>query len=205
MFGATEDAGFITFHDAWITPSSLNGSLVREVITPHHKDYYMPKDVRLAPTDFDSPVPVTFLAVKGEFEIRVNCDGGVKGKDWEDLALELLRQALENWGVGGKTNSGYGRGSLSNASGAGNKTNTVSAGVSQLASLFAPGQKIEARVASINKKGNPQFDAVFLDGKEIKISGRWEGTKREWKKGDRVSATVKGYIQNDKSPLVLTD
>jgi CRISPR-associated protein Cmr6 len=110
LFGDTEDAGFITFYDAWITPSSLSHSLVRDVITPHHGDYYMPKKDRSVPTDFDAPVPVTFLAVKGEFEIRVKCDGG--NKDWERLVIELLKQALENWGVGGKTNSGYGIGTL---------------------------------------------------------------------------------------------
>jgi CRISPR type III-B/RAMP module RAMP protein Cmr6 len=206
IFGATEDAGFITFHDAWVTPSSLNGSLAREVITPHHQDYYMSQKVRSAPTDFDDPVPVTFLAVRGEFEIRVKCcDGGDKGKSWEGLTLELLGQALENWGVGGKTSSGYGRGELSRPSGAGSAANAVPASVSKLASLLAPGQKIEARVASVNKKGNPQFDAVFHDGEEIKISGRWDGTKREWKKGGSANVTVKGYSQNDNPPLVLTD
>ena len=201
MFGITEDAGFITFHDAWITPPSRGASLAREVITPHHQGYYMSGDDRCAPTDFDSPVPVTFLAVKGEFEIRVNCEGG--DKDWEYLALELLEQALENWGVGGKTNSGYGCGELVKSSGAGSATS--SSPVSGLASLLTPGQKIEARVAGINKKGNPQFDAIFHDGKEIKISGKWDGAKREWKKGDRVNAAVKGYSQNDNPPLTLTD
>jgi CRISPR-associated protein Cmr6 len=118
MFGNTEDAGFIVFNDAWITPSSLSGSLVRDVITPHHNAYYMsPQGGRSAPTDFDSPVPVAFLSVKGEFEIRVNFDSGSEA--WGDLAMELLKQALENWGVGGKTNSGYGIGTLTRASNTG--------------------------------------------------------------------------------------
>jgi CRISPR-associated protein Cmr6 len=112
IFGGMEDAGFIIFHDAWIIPHSLNNSLVRDAITPHHGGYYIPVGDRSAPTDFDSPIPVPFLSVKGEFEIRVNCDGGAKGKDWEKLTMKLLKEALENWGIGGKTNSGYGIGTL---------------------------------------------------------------------------------------------
>jgi CRISPR-associated protein Cmr6 len=114
MFGATEEAGFLTFHDAWITPDSLSGSLARDVMTPHHGDYYMKKmqDGRQsAPGDFDDPNPVTFLSVRGEFEVRVSCEGDANDsqkKKWESFALRLAGQALQNWGIGGKTSSGYG-------------------------------------------------------------------------------------------------
>jgi CRISPR-associated protein Cmr6 len=119
LFGTTEDAGFLTFHDAWIKPDSLPKALVRDVMTPHHGSYYM-KEVKngamSAPSDFDDPNPVTFLSTRGDFEICVSCETcEIKKGDnriWELRALDLLAQALSNWGIGGKTSSGYGFGSL---------------------------------------------------------------------------------------------
>jgi CRISPR-associated protein Cmr6 len=109
LFGTTEDAGHITFGDAWITPDSLRGSLVRDVMTPHHAQYYMGKGTE-APTDFDEPTPVPFLSVHGRFRVAVECDvPDEEGGKWRGLALRLLTDALAHWGVGGKTSSGYGR------------------------------------------------------------------------------------------------
>ena len=122
LFGATDDSGHIIFHDAWITPESLRSDgrtgLVLDVMTPHHGDYYSDKifeagDNRgklIPPTDFDDPNPVTFLSVAGAFHIAVSCDvPGEAGDHWAKLALDLLKEALHEWGVGGKTSSGYGR------------------------------------------------------------------------------------------------
>ena len=33
----------------------------------------------------------------------------MKAKKWGQLSMKLLSEALDNWGIGGKTNSGYGR------------------------------------------------------------------------------------------------
>ncbi|MCX7806131.1 MAG: hypothetical protein N3A38_13205, partial [Planctomycetota bacterium] len=64
----------------------------------------------IPPTDFDDPNPVTYLSVTGSFLVCVSPDSpGEQGKKWAALALQLLCEALENWGVGGKTSSGYGR------------------------------------------------------------------------------------------------
>lgn len=109
IFGTTEDSGHIIFHDAWITPESLVDSLKPDIMTPHHSDYYSNKD-DTAPTDFDDPIPIPFLSIVGSFRVAVSCD--VKnddGKKWAKLAFDLLAEALEEWGVGGKTNAGYGR------------------------------------------------------------------------------------------------
>src|SRR5262249_16391470 len=106
LFGTTEDSGHIIFHDAWITPESLSAphqGLILDVMTPHHSEYYMAKD-ETAPTDFDSPVPVTFLSVTGTFHVAVSCDAPEEtGKKWALLAWTLLTQALAHWGIGGKT------------------------------------------------------------------------------------------------------
>jgi CRISPR-associated protein Cmr6 len=171
MFGSTEDAGFLIFHDAWITPDSLPNSLVQDVMTPHHGDYYMGKSgQRRAPGDFDDTNPVTFLSVCGKFDIHVSCDGedGERKKEWEKLAVELLEQALSDWGIGGKTSGGYGVGKLT--------------GMEAFAAPRNPlaGKTVEARFAGKNKKGNPQFE-VELDGRKIKpvweeASPKVEGT-----------------------------
>jgi CRISPR-associated protein Cmr6 len=115
IFGSTEDAGFLTFHDAWITPESISDCIVRDVMTPHHGKYYMgvsESGERSAPTDFDDPVPVTFLSVRGKFEVHVSCDGD--GEQWEKITMSLLEEALSKKGIGGKTSSGYGFASLCN-------------------------------------------------------------------------------------------
>jgi len=102
IFGTSDDSGHVIFHDSWIFPGSKG--LVMDVMTPHHGDYYSRKP-GAAPTDFDNPNPVSFLSVTGNFRVVVSC----QNKDWADFALKLLKAALKDWGVGGKTNSGYGR------------------------------------------------------------------------------------------------
>ncbi len=114
LFGITDDSGCITFHDAWYIPHSSPQPLVLDVMTPHHMDYNRdPKtDPKFrAPTDFDSPTPVPFLSVTGAFRVAVSWHGptNVKAKSWMELARSLLHDALKDWGVGGKTTSGYGR------------------------------------------------------------------------------------------------
>jgi CRISPR-associated protein Cmr6 len=107
LFGATEDTGCITFHDAWLKPDSRN-PLRMDVMTPHHPKWI---DGSKAPTDFDSPNPVPFVSVHGTFHIAVtwNGPGATQASDWTNLAFNLLAEALKEWGVGGKTSSGYGR------------------------------------------------------------------------------------------------
>jgi CRISPR-associated protein Cmr6 len=112
LFGTMEDGGVITFHDAWIVPESLNESPLRlDVMTPHHPKW---QTNEAPPTDFDSPVPVSFLSVTGTFDMRISWSGPVdtppeKTDAWTGLAMEILREALAEWGAGGKTSSGYGR------------------------------------------------------------------------------------------------
>jgi CRISPR-associated protein Cmr6 len=112
LFGSTEDGGVITFHDAWVTPGSLrNGSLRLDVMTPHHTKW---QTNDAAPTDFDRPVPVSFLSAAGIFEVRLSWSGPAatpreQAVAWTALAMKLLEEALDEWGVGGKTSSGYGR------------------------------------------------------------------------------------------------
>ncbi len=102
IFGATDDSGHVVFHDSWIYPADK--TLFPDVMTPHHGSYYSGKE-GAGPTDFDDPNPVTFLSVTGTFRVAVSCEN----KEWADFTLKLLKAALKDWGVGGKTSSGYGR------------------------------------------------------------------------------------------------
>ncbi len=113
LFGDTDESGrgTIVFHDAWIQPESLKGALRMDVMTPHHQDWQTKKQ---APTDFDSPVPVSFLSVFGTFQCHLSWAGPMDHspeeiRQWLKLAQALLIDALSEWGAGAKTSSGYGR------------------------------------------------------------------------------------------------
>lgn len=112
MFGTSTDekndikeaAGFVTFYDALYVPDSgINKqALHADVITVHHQDYY--QDKNLAPADWDSTTPISFLTATGEYLIALSGP-----EDWVSLTFDILKEALINLGVGAKTSSGYGR------------------------------------------------------------------------------------------------
>ena len=108
LFGTTDDSGCIIFHDGWFIPDSEKEPLKLDVMTPHHPKWL---DGSVPPTDFDSPTPVPFLSVAGQFHVAVSWRGpaGDKALSWRDMAGDCLRDALFHWGIGGKTTSGYGR------------------------------------------------------------------------------------------------
>lgn len=110
LFGDLKAKGYVSFHDGWIRPEALSSNragLLTDVLTPHHPKW--PKELT-APSDTDDPVPVTFLSVAGTFRIVVETEleGGEKERV-EQMAMMLVEQALKEWGIGGKTSSGYGR------------------------------------------------------------------------------------------------
>lgn len=121
LFGGTDDAGFITFHDAWISPQSITNDqqgLIEDVMTPHHGHYYdgakytggLREGEIIPPTDFDDPTPITFLSVRGSFHVVLTCeDPGKDGERWLRRAKDVLLAALKSSGAGGKGSSGYGR------------------------------------------------------------------------------------------------
>ena len=104
-----QEAGFMTFYDAWLVPDSVEGAFIDDVMTPHHSDYYTGKQPEA--TDFDDPQPVRFLAVQGEFELWLSCEGTDEEsrKQWTDLTFKMLGAALRECGIGSKTRSAYGR------------------------------------------------------------------------------------------------
>jgi hypothetical protein len=128
-------------------------------MTPHHGDYYMPKDKSNPPppSDFNDPVPVTFLSVSGAFLVVVACDlpDDPEGQKWAKLAMRLLTEALEHWGVGGKTAAGYGRLGADIASGNAPAVTAPLIGTKSLP--FRKGDKVRATRIEDSKKGTMQF------------------------------------------------
>jgi len=106
-FEAGAATGLVTFHDALYVPDSItdNKPFAADVLTVHQKRYY-DSSGESAPNDYDSPIPVAFLTVRPGARLIFALSGPA---DWTELAERLLRDALEQWGVGGKTSAGYGR------------------------------------------------------------------------------------------------
>jgi CRISPR-associated protein Cmr6 len=103
-------AGFVTFHDALYNPGSApeNQPYAADVLTVHQKSYNDSKGDK-SPNDYDSPTPIGFLTVRPGVEFLVALSGPEK---LVELAFQKLDDALQEWGVGGKTSAGYGRGQL---------------------------------------------------------------------------------------------
>ena len=116
LFGCLEEQGLAMFHDALFHPAvgAATGGVEPDVLTVHHREYYQGKEV--PPADWDSPVPVPFLSVVGEFLGAISLsDSGLDptvGREWLLAAQEILSLALDEEGIGAKTSSGYGRISL---------------------------------------------------------------------------------------------
>ena len=108
MFGADTDseseaeAGGLIFHDAWWVGKGNEKPFVREIVTPHHQEYYG-SEGKTAATDFDSPIPAYQIAVTGAFYFVIEGD-----RAWTGVAKRLLQIALSDTGIGGKRSSGYG-------------------------------------------------------------------------------------------------
>ena len=93
------EAGYVIFNDAWWVPGT-KPPLVKEIVTVHHQVYYAGNGKA---TDFDSPNPNPQIAIQGEFLFSVQAE-----TQWAKFVIQLLRQALQQSGIGAKTSSGYG-------------------------------------------------------------------------------------------------
>ncbi|MFQ5569552.1 MAG: type III-B CRISPR module RAMP protein Cmr6 [Rhodothermales bacterium] len=102
--------GCVRFFDA--LPTSFP-KLEVDVMTPHFGDYYMDQTGRIAPGDWHSPVPVSFLTVaEGQsFCFSLAARGDEEITDPDDClqrAAKWLEAGLKELGGGGKTAAGYG-------------------------------------------------------------------------------------------------
>ena len=112
VFGKTDEAGYITFHDALYVPGSgeKGQALHADILTVHHPKYYGEKKENgelLPPADWDEPNPVPFLSATGKYLIALSAPKGCE--EWRQAAFDILKLALAEEGIGAKTSSGYGR------------------------------------------------------------------------------------------------
>jgi len=109
-FQAGASTGLVTFHDALYVPGSFqdNRPFAADVLTVHQRGYYDSSGQTL-PNDYDDPNPVAFLTVRPKCRLLLVLSGP---SEWTEFAGSLLKDALEAWGVGGKTSAGYGIGKV---------------------------------------------------------------------------------------------
>jgi CRISPR-associated protein Cmr6 len=101
------------------------GPFKPDVLTVHQKTYYRTAIGSSSsgqaadsvepswPNDYDCPNPVGFLTVRRGVRFLLALSGP---PEWLRLLEPLLAAALRDWGVGGKTSAGYGRGTVDKAS-----------------------------------------------------------------------------------------
>jgi CRISPR-associated protein Cmr6 len=114
---------------------------------------------------------VPFLSVAGRFRVAVSWHGpedDEKSVAWTELAFGLLVAAMADWGVGGKTTSGYGR-MIEPEPGKRKKPFSPAA-----LGLPAAGQQVEALLLDAPKKDKPWRAKIQLRG-EKELSGPIEG------------------------------
>ena len=108
IFGTQQKAGTVVFFDAM--PLNGNAHFELDIMNPHYPDYYqtLQQDKPKPPTNDQSPIPIPFLTVANTtftFAIALLDLGHIN-----DVVLVRgwLQEALEKYGVGGKTSAGYG-------------------------------------------------------------------------------------------------
>ncbi len=103
IFGTQKEAGTVIFFDAM--PIDGRATFVLDIMNSHYPNYYGEKKL---PTNDQNPNPVTFLTVANtSFMFALASRRPEYEQDARD-AMGWLKTALEKYGVGGKTNAGYG-------------------------------------------------------------------------------------------------
>lgn len=128
--------GGVTFHDALYVPGSAKKNendanepdcpFVEDVLTIHQKKYYDAGGMAAQgapepwPNDYGSPIPVSFLTVRPGARFLLALSAPSDAESELTLAAFILGEALREWGVGGKTSLGYGRGEVQRIENGGN-------------------------------------------------------------------------------------
>ncbi len=106
IFGSQEHAGTVIFFDAMPTDGKV--TFVLDIMNPHYSEYYTGSK---PPTNDQNPIPVTFLTVTDTtFTFALAPRNAAKEQHLKDMeqVKAWLQEALQKYGVGGKTSAGYG-------------------------------------------------------------------------------------------------
>jgi CRISPR type III-B/RAMP module RAMP protein Cmr6 len=111
IFGEQDKAGTVIFFDAM--PVHGKAQYEVDVMNPHYPDYYRSLESKkiTPPANDQSPNPVMFLTVAHTtfaFAIAPRDPHNEKHRADATEARTWLREALQKYGVGGKTSAGYG-------------------------------------------------------------------------------------------------
>jgi CRISPR-associated protein Cmr6 len=109
VFGNTDEAGYMTFFDALYIAGTGHAKkpLAPDIITVHHQKYY--QNTQAVPRDSDDPNPIPFLSATGHYLLALAAPDLRHSTKWTDITFQILAQALDKFGIGAKTSSGYGR------------------------------------------------------------------------------------------------
>lgn len=103
LFGSEGSRGSVQFWDGF--PTTVP-ELKIDIMNNHFQEYYTDDSGQIAPSDDMNPVPIFFMVVASasqfSFPVVARKDGDLS------RAVEFLKQALSEWGVGAKTSLGYG-------------------------------------------------------------------------------------------------
>ncbi|MCH7666800.1 MAG: type III-B CRISPR module RAMP protein Cmr6 [Acidobacteria bacterium] len=110
--------GSLVVLDAW--PTAARGWFELDVLTPHFTNYR--SGAEDWPDDTEKPAPHQFLALQGGTVFKVPIGLTLRARQKlpdanqqaavTELGVKALRCAMEDWGVCGRTGSGYGRGAF---------------------------------------------------------------------------------------------
>ncbi len=111
LFGDNTQSGVVDFLDALWVPDKLVSPLSVDIINVHYQSYYTrfsqgDSDEEIQHMFMEAPVPNYFVCVKPKVEMLIAVNGP---DEWAMTALKLIAIALDEVGVGAKTNAGYGR------------------------------------------------------------------------------------------------
>ncbi len=108
IFGTQKAAGTVIFFDAM--PVDGQCSFVVDIMNPHYPNYYnsLQNKTIQAPTNDQSPKLITFLTIQNATFTFALAARDPKYLEDVNTAQGLLQEALEKYGIGGKTSAGYG-------------------------------------------------------------------------------------------------
>jgi CRISPR type III-B/RAMP module RAMP protein Cmr6 len=112
IFGTQKEAGTVLFFDAF--PTKGEAKFVVDIMNPHYPNYYNSLKSRniIPPANDQSPNPIPFLAVMDNtnftFALAPRDPNNLQHHKHVELVKGWLLEALQNYGVGGKTSAGYG-------------------------------------------------------------------------------------------------
>jgi CRISPR type III-B/RAMP module RAMP protein Cmr6 len=106
IFGSPDQSGTVIFFDA--LPVEGKATFALDIINVHYPGYYSRGK---APINDQRPNPVLFLTVADTIFAFALAPRNLKRVEQRDdviMASKWLQEALQEWGIGGKTNAGYG-------------------------------------------------------------------------------------------------